>query len=143
MAPIWRTTRAGTLAGMKLLLRLLATALAAGVAALVVPGITLSGGTWTDQAVTLLVVALVVGAVNLVVKPVVQVLSGCLIVLTFGLFLLVINAGMLLLSSWLAGQFGVGFHVDGWWAALLGSIIISVVSGLLNGVTGAARVTSD
>ena len=68
-----------------------------------------------------------------------QFLSGCLIVLTFGLFLLVVNAAMLLLSSWLAGQLGIGFHVDGWWPALLGSIVISIVSGAINGVTGATR----
>lgn len=124
---------------MKLLLRVLATALAAGVAALIVPGITLTGGTWVDQALTLVAVALVIGVVNLLVKPIVQFLSGCLILLTFGLFLLVINAAMLLLSSWVCAQVGVGFSVDGWWAALLGSIIISVVSGLISGITGANR----
>lgn len=125
--------------GMKLLLRVLAIALAAGAAALVVPGITLTGATWTDKGLTLLVVAVVIGLVNLLVKPIVQFLTGCLIILTFGLFLLVVNAAMLLLTSWVCAQLGVGFHVAGWWAALLGSIIISVVSGLINGVTGANR----
>lgn len=128
---------------MKLLLRLVATALAAGVAALVVPGISLTGDTWTDKGITLLAVAVVIGLVNLLVKPVVQFLTGCLVVLTFGLFLLVINAAMLLLTSWVCGQLGVGFHVDGWFAALLGSIIISVVSALINGVTGATRESRD
>lgn len=127
---------------MKLLLRVLAIALAAGVAALIVPGITLTGDTATDKGLTLLVVALIIGLVNLWVKPVVEFLSGCFIVLTFGLFLLVINAAMLLLTSWVCGQLGVGFHVDGWWAALLGSIVISVVSAVLNGLTGAERASS-
>lgn len=124
---------------MKLLLRVLATALAAGVAAFVVPGITLTGHDWTDKGITLLVVALIIGLVNLLVKPVVQFLTGCLVFLTFGLFLLVINALMLMLTSWVAGQLDVGFHVEGFWPALLGSIIISVVSAVINGVTGATK----
>lgn len=124
---------------MKLLLRILATALAAGVAAFVVPGITLTGTDWADKGITLLVVALIIGAVNLLVKPIVEFLTGCLVLVTFGLFLLVINAVMLLLTSWVCGQLGVGFHVDGFWPALLGAVLISVVSTLINGVTGANR----
>ena len=73
------------------------------------------------------------------VKPVVKALSGCLILVTFGLFLLVINAAMLMLSAWILGQFGVPFTVSGWGAAFGGSIIISVVSALLNGLTGVNR----
>lgn len=124
---------------MRTILRILAIAVAAGVAAWLLPGITVSGATPQDQALTLLVVALVVGLVNTWVKPVVAFLSGCLILLTFGLFLLVVNAAMLLFSSWIAQQFGIGFTVDGWWSALLGSIIISVVSGLMNGLFGTDR----
>lgn len=142
MPPIAAPPRGGTLGAMKLVLRVLAIALAAGVAALIVPGITLTGTTWQDKGLTLLAVAVVIGLVNLLVKPIVQVLTGCLIVATFGLFLLVVNAAMLLLSSWVCGQLGVGFHVDGWWAALLGSIIISVVSGVISGMTGANRAVS-
>ncbi len=124
---------------MKLVLRLLAVAAAAGVAALVVPGIRLTGSDLTEQGLTLLGVAVVFALVNALVKPIVEFFSGCLILITFGLFLLVINAGMLLLTSWVCGQVGIGFHVDGWWPALLGSLIISVVSWVLNGVTGANR----
>ena len=126
---------------MKSVLRIVAIALAVGVAAFIVPGITVTGDTWQYQALTLLAVAVVIALVNMLVRPIVHVLTGCLIVLTFGLFLFVVNAAMLLLTSWVCGQIGVGFNVNGWWAALLGSIIISVVSGMINGVTGAS--TSD
>ncbi len=124
---------------MRTILRILAIAVATGVAAWLLPGITVSGATTQDQALTLLLVALVIGLVNMWVRPVVAFLTGCLIILTFGLFLLVVNAGMLLFSSWIAQQFGIGFTVDGWWSALFGSIIISIVSGLMNGVFGTDR----
>ncbi len=125
---------------MKILLRLVATAVAAAVAAFVVPGIAVNGPTLASRLVTLLVVAAAIGVVNAVVKPLVTTLSGCLIALTFGLFLLVINALMLMLAAWLAGQLGFGFVVSGFLPALLGSIIISVVSGAMNGILGTNRV---
>ncbi|MGB3955376.1 MAG: phage holin family protein [Brooklawnia sp.] len=129
---------------MNLLLRIVATALAVWVAGWLVPGIQVGGTAATgdpsgDVIVTLLLVSLVFGLVNSFVKPVVQVLSGCFILLTFGLFLLVINAAMLMLTSWIMGQFGIAFTVTGWGAALLGSIIISLVSALINGITGAGK----
>ena len=69
----------------------------------------------------------------------VKVLGACLIVLTLGFFLLVINALMLQLTSWLAGVFGLGFHVDGFWPAFWGALIISVVGALLGGLLGSGR----
>ena len=88
---------------MNLLLRIVATALAVWVAGWLVPGIRsaapLPPATRRGRIVTLLLVSLVFGLVNSFVKPVVQVLSGCFILLTFGLFLLVINAAMLMLTS--------------------------------------------
>jgi len=123
---------------MKFLLRVLGTAAAVWVAAWLIPGIVVSGQTGTDTAVTLLVVALVIGLVNAFVKPVATLLSSCLIVLTFGLFLLVVNAAMLLLSAWVCQQLGIGFSVDGWGPALFGSLVISIVSGVINGLTGAS-----
>ncbi|NUO99595.1 MAG: phage holin family protein [Nonomuraea sp.] len=80
----------------------------------------------------LLLVALIFGIVNAIVKPIVKALGCAVIVLTLGLFLLVINAAMLLLTSWIAGQFDIPFHVDDFYpAAFWGAIIISVVSWLL------------
>jgi putative membrane protein len=108
---------------MNLLLRWVAAAAAVAAAAYFVPGIRLTGG-WE----TYFVVALVLGLVNALVRPIVKALACGLIVLTLGLFLLVINAAMLWLASLLAQRFGYGFYVDGAEAALLGSLVISLVS---------------
>lgn len=119
---------------MQFLLRLIVTAAATAVAVWLIPGINLTASDTGDQVIALLIVALIFGVVNALVKPVVQVVSTCLVILTFGLFLLVINALMLMLTSWLATQFGLGFHVDGFWPALFGSIVISIVGSLLGGL---------
>jgi putative membrane protein len=113
------------------ILRTLAAAVALWVATALVTGITVSTSTTAKYWGTLLVVALIFGLVNAIVKPIVKMLGCAFIVLTLGLFLIVINAGMLLLTSWIAGQLDVPFHVDGFVSALFGSIIISVVSWLL------------
>lgn len=81
-----------------------------------------------DKALPLLGVALVLGLVTLVVRPLVTLLSLPLVILTVGLFLLVINALMLMLTGAIAGGLGVGFHVDGFWTALVGSIVITIVT---------------
>jgi len=124
---------------MKLVLRTIATAVAVAVAAYLVPGIVVSGPTASAKLLTLLAVAVVIGLLNALVKPIVQGLSGCLILLTFGLFLLVINAGMLMLASLIAQNLGFGFSVVGFMPAVIGSIIISIVSGVMNGVLGTHR----
>jgi putative membrane protein len=108
---------------MTLLLRWIASAVAVAAAAWAVPGIRIEEG-----IVPLLAVALILGLVNALVRPLLSALSCGLIVLTLGLFLLVINAAMLLLSAWIAREAGIGFHVDGFGAALIGSIIITLVS---------------
>lgn len=111
--------------------RWLVNSLAVALATFLVGGITVTAGDTTAVVITMALVALVLGAVNTVVKPLLQVVTGCLVVLTFGLFLLVINALMLMLTSWLAGLFGLGWHVDGFVAAFWGALVISVVSLLL------------
>ncbi len=123
---------------MKRLLRLLLRwAISAGgvaVAAWLVPGITLTG---SHRVWTLLLVALVLGLVNAFIRPIVSGLSCGLIVLTLGLFTLVINGLMLWLASYISEHgLGLGFHVDGFWSALLGAIIISVFSFFVSVVTG-------
>lgn len=119
---------------MAFLARTIAVALATAVAAWLLPGIAVTGSDTSTIVLTLLGVALIMGAVNALVKPAVETLTGCLVILTFGLFLLVINALMLQLSAWLAAQLGLGFRVDGFWSALVGSIVISLVSGAISGV---------
>ncbi|MEA5154753.1 phage holin family protein [Raineyella sp.] len=111
--------------------RWLVNSLAVAAATYLVAGITVTAPDTTGMVLTVGLVALLLGAVNTVVKPILQTLTGCLVILTFGLFLLVINALMLMLTSWLAAQFGIGWHVDGFGAAFWGALVISIVSFLL------------
>ena len=90
----------------------------------------------SEKIVPLLLVALILGAVTAFVKPVLKVLSFPLILLTLGLFLLVINAGMLLLTDAIAEAADIGFKVTGFWPAVGGAIVITVVTWLVDGVVG-------
>jgi putative membrane protein len=110
----------------------IANAGALAVAIWLLNDITLSGGSTGRKVLTLILVALLFGLVNFVVKPIVKVLTLPLFILTLGLITLVVNALMLMLTSWLAGQFNLSFHVDGFWTAVLGGLIISIVSWALN-----------
>ena len=87
--------------------------------------------TGDNEALTLVFVALIFGVVNAVVAPIVKLFSLPFILLTLGLLLFVINALMLLLTEWLANQFDLGFHVDGFWTAVLGAIIITIATWVL------------
>ncbi len=124
---------------MKLLLRLLASAIATGVAVWLVPGLRIVANTQQQYAVTLVFVATILGVVNGIVRPLATTLSLCLVVFTFGLFLLVINAAMLTLAAYIGQQFGLQFYVDDFLSALLGSSIISLVGSVVAGVLGAQR----
>lgn len=110
---------------MKLLLRWVVASFSLFVAAWIVPGIQVQGNAWTIFAV----MAIILGLVNAVVRPLLKVLSCPLIILTLGLFALVINGITLWLASAIAVKwFHVGFYVDGFWAAFLGALIVSIVS---------------
>lgn len=120
---------------MFLLLRLLVNAVALLVAAWLMPGIYLSAakGTATPHDwLTLVIVALIFGVVNVVIRPIVLLLTLPLTIITLGLFTFVVNALMLILTSWIAEGMGLGFRVNGFWAAFLGALIISVVSFVLS-----------
>ncbi|OQD53377.1 hypothetical protein BM536_028225 [Streptomyces phaeoluteigriseus] len=110
----------------------IANAGALAVAVWLLDKITLTGAGTGKKVGTLIVVALLFGLVNFLVKPVVQVLTFPLFILTLGLITLVVNALMLLLTSWLADKLDLSFHVEGFWTAVLGGLIISVVSWALN-----------
>lgn len=110
----------------------IANAGALAVAIWLIGNITLEGGSTGRKALTLILVALIFGLVNFLVKPVVQLLTFPLFILTLGLITLVVNALMLMLTSWLADVFDLSFHVEGFWTAVLGGLIISVVSWALN-----------
>jgi putative membrane protein len=117
---------------MRLLVRLLAGAVALAVAAWLIEGISVGPGTSRERVLTLLAVAVIFGLVNAIVRPVVRLISLPLFILTLGLFTFVINALMLLLTAWIGDQFDLAFHVDGFWSALLGALVISVVTFVLN-----------
>lgn len=114
---------------MRLFIRWLIIAISLVFAVLIVPGIRVEGNAWVVVAV----MAIVLGLVNATVKPILTILSCPLIVLTMGLFLLVINAFTLWLASWISQEWlNIGFVVDGFLPALFGSIIISIVSFVLS-----------
>ncbi len=104
-----------------------ANALALGAAVWLLQGVSLSDAGTSQKVLDLLVLGLVFGLVNAVVRPVVTLLSLPFIIVTLGLLLLVINACMLLLTGWIAEQLGIGFHVDGFWTAVLGAVVVTVV----------------
>jgi putative membrane protein len=112
---------------------LLTTAAGVAVATWLFDGIYFTGPSsgqeeFQHKVLPLLLVALILGLVSNFVRPVVTFFSIPFIILTLGLFLLVINALMLMLTAWIAGGVGIGFHVDGFWNALGGSIVITLVN---------------
>ncbi len=115
-----------------LFVRLIVNAIGLFVATRIVPGITFEGDqSTTGYWVTVLVVALIFGLVNALVRPIITVLTCPLMILTLGLFTFIVNALMLALTSWIAQQLDIGFHVNGFAAALVGAIVIGIVSFLL------------
>jgi putative membrane protein len=94
-----------------------------------------AGDSTVERIVTIALVALVFTAINAFVAPVIKALSLPFIIVTLGFALLVINALLLLLTEWITDTFGVEFTVDGFWWAVLGSIVISVVNAILSGFT--------
>jgi putative membrane protein len=122
---------------MRFLVRWLINAVALLAAAFVVPGIRLSpSGTSPGMTewMTLAIVALIFGVINAIIRPVVVLFTLPLTIVTLGLFMFVVNALMLLLTSAIARAFDLGFRVDGFGAALLGALVISVVSFILGRV---------
>lgn len=107
----------------KFIIRWAINALALYLAVLIVPGINYVGE-WTG----ILWLAIIFGLLNALLRPLLKLLTCPLILLTLGLFTFLINAGLLLLTSNIGQSFGIGFTVDGFWPALLGSIVISFVS---------------
>lgn len=116
---------------MKLLIRWAIMALALFVAAWAIPGINVDGDGWIVYAA----MAVILSLANAFVRPLLSLLTCPLILLTLGIFTLVINAVTLLIASALANSvFHVGFYVDGFWPAFWGALIVSVVSVVLNAI---------
>ena len=124
---------------MGFLLRTLANAAALAVATWIFSGISLIGADTTQKVLTLLLVAVIFGAFNAILKPIFQIVTIPIVLLTLGLFLIVINAWMLMLTSWIAGLLGIGWQVDGFWTAVGGAIVVSIVSFIANAVLGTEK----
>jgi putative membrane protein len=126
---------------MRFLTWLATTAVALAFATWIMNGIYIEGATtwpeeFQDKIIPLLLVSLIFGVITSFVKPILTILSIPFIIITLGLFLLVINAGMLLLTGWLSEQFDIGFHVDGFWTAVGGAIIITVATWVMDALVG-------
>ena len=117
---------------MRLIVRILAGAVALAVAAGLIEGISVGPGTDSERVLTLLAVAVIFGLVNAIVRPIARLISIPLLILTLGLFTFVVNALMLMLTAWIGDQFDLRFEVDGFWSALLGALVISVVTFVIN-----------
>jgi putative membrane protein len=118
---------------MGILIRLVITAVSLWIATLVIDGIHLTSDTAAGKAGTLIAVAVIFGVVNAILRPIIKVIGCGLYVLTLGLAALVVNGLLFMLTSWIAGQFDLGFHVDNFWpSALLGALLVGVVSWVLN-----------
>jgi putative membrane protein len=115
----------------RILIRWVINGVALAAAAWLVPGITIVG---EPRWLTLVVVAAIFGLVNTLISPVIKVLSCPLMIVTLGLFTLVVNGLMLWLTAWIGSALDVGFLVDGFWPAFLGALVVSVVSFVLGGL---------
>ena len=120
---------------MDRVIQILINAAALYVAVLIVPNLDFTGEWWK-----LLLVAAIFGLVNTFVRPILRIFTLPITILTLGLFLLVINALMLLLTGAISNELGLGLTVGDFLAALLGSIVISIVGMLLSAVIGGSRV---
>ena len=117
---------------MGILIRLAITAVSLWIATLVISGIELTTDDVPKKIGTLLAVAVIFGIVNAVLRPIIKVIGCGLYVLTLGLIAIVVNGLLFMLTSWIAGKLELGFHVDGFLAAILGALLVGIVSWVLN-----------
>ena len=118
---------------MGIIIRLVITAVSLWIATLVIDGIQLTTDSVPSKIGTLLAVAVIFGIVNAVLRPIIKTIGCGLYVLTLGLIAIIVNGLLFLLTSWIAGLFDLPFHVDDFWpSAVLGALLVGVVSWLLN-----------
>lgn len=121
---------------MGFVVRVLINGVAIWLATLILPGLVIVGADTTAQSIgIILLVALVFGIVNAIIKPIVAFFSIPLYILTLGLFTLVVNALMLLITEWITEQTTWGLRIDNFGTAVLGALIVSVVSFVLSSLT--------
>lgn len=121
---------------MRFLIKTVVIAISIWLTTLIVAGVQVetSGESQWEAVLTFLIIGLIFALVNAIVKPVVKVLTFPIYLLTFGLFTFVVNALMLLLTSWITTKTDFGLHVDGFWWAVAGSIVISIFTFVISAV---------
>ncbi|OLB80562.1 MAG: hypothetical protein AUI14_06305 [Actinobacteria bacterium 13_2_20CM_2_71_6] len=119
---------------MGIVIRVAVTAVALWISTLLLSGITLDTPSAAKKVGTVLAVAVIFGIVNAVIRPIVKAVGCAFYVLTLGLIALVVNGALFLLTSWIAGKLGLPFHVNGFWTAVLGALIVGVISWVVNAV---------
>jgi putative membrane protein len=113
----------------KLLISWFINAVALAAAVWLIPGIRIEDqNAWIAVAL----MAVIFGLINALIRPLVRLVTCLINIITLGLFTLIVNALMLWLSSWIAGQLGIGFHVEGFVPAFWGALVVSVVSFVLS-----------
>src|SRR5713101_1726226 len=117
-----------------MLIRFLVNLTGLWLASVIVPGIAI------DDWQSLVVGTAIFAIVNTLLKPLATMLSCCLIIVTFGVFLVVVNAAMLGVTAWAAGGLGLNFRVDGFWSAVFGALVISLISLLAASLIRPPRV---
>ncbi|MGI6105559.1 MAG: phage holin family protein [Raoultibacter sp.] len=121
---------------MKFILRWLATAVAVAVVIWLIPGVDILGGSSSWGAI--IIFAAVLALINMSIRPLLQILSLPISILTLGIFYLIVNTFMLYVASWIAnGIFQTGFIIDSFGSAFVASVVISIITFIINGITGA------
>ncbi len=120
---------------MGIVIRIAVSAVALWISTLLLSGITLGGSSTPRKIGTLIAVAIIFGIINAVIRPIVKTVGCAFYVLTLGLVALLVNGALFLLTSWIAAQLSLPFHVDKFWpTAVLGALIVGVVSWVMNAV---------
>lgn len=122
---------------MGILIRLAISALSLWITTVIVPGITLSTDSIGEAILTLVIVAVIFGVINAVLRPIIKTVGCAFYVLTLGLVAIVVNGALFLLTSWIAGELDLPFHVDDFWpSAVVGALLVGIVSWVLNALVG-------
>ncbi|WP_121186744.1 phage holin family protein [Nocardiopsis sp. Huas11] len=117
---------------MSLIIRVIVNALALWAAVFLIDGIDVTTQDTAGQIIVYLAVGVIFGVVNAIIKPIVKAVGCLFYALTLGLIGLVVNALLLLLTNWIAGLFDLPFHIEGFWPAFWGALVISIVSWLFS-----------
>ena len=118
--------------GMKILIKVIITAVAVWVATLLIPGIHLNTHSTTGKIGTLVAVALIFGIINAILKPIAKTIGCLAYAVTLGLISIVVNGLLFWLASYIAGKLGVPFHITGFIPAVLGALLVGIVGWLLS-----------